>query len=128
MDKAFIDKLNEKFPGQFELVPAEEGQFVKFPAQSPDFGDVLIYEEEPGAYIVVLGEFTHSHCEICDHEYGLADHASAMNEDVFWLLEEVFADRIICWNLKDGGAYAHKEHWHRPDRYDGFVWSGKYNN
>jgi len=120
MDKAFIDKLNEKFPGQFELVPAEEGQFVKFPAKSPDFGDVLIYEEEPGAYIVVLGEFTHSHCDVY-----LYDPQEVL-DDIVWLLEETFADRIICHGSHlGGGGYVHKEHWNPAEFDDYFVWSGK---
>jgi len=126
MDKAFLAELNKKFPEQFEL--GENGEFVKFSAKSPDFGDVLINENahSQGDFIVHLGKFTHAHCQIFESEYTLEDHAAGLDDDVFWLLGEIFADRIICHGTGTGGGYDHEEYWQLADCTDYFSWSGKY--
>ncbi|MCL1986370.1 MAG: hypothetical protein FWG64_00135, partial [Firmicutes bacterium] len=119
MNKAFLSELNKKFPKQFEL--GENGEFVKFSAKSPGFGDVLIFEEEPGAYIMELGKFTHVHCDSYLFE------PREFYDDVVWLLEEIFADRIICHGSHmGGGGYEEEEYWQPADCTDYFSWSGKY--
>ena len=125
MNIIFIYILNKRFANQFEVISTDEHSYVKFPAKNLEFGDVIIYEEEPGSYLIVLGKFTHTHVDGCDETgdefYGFA------TGDIFDFLEDIFADQIVCRGSHEGGGgFRWVEDW-RPTGYDDyFVWSGKY--
>ena len=129
MHALFIAALNEKFPNQFTVELAENDSFIRFPAKSPEFGDVDIYEESPGAYIVNLGKFTHSHFDC--YEGSQDEQIKNAVECIIDFLEEVFADRVICFGAKWGGGSFPKGYYKddkrtNDERTDYFVWSGIY--
>jgi len=95
MNSTLLKSLNEKFANQFEIKFDEIGSFVRFPAKSSDFGDVVIYaeserrEEYQGGYLIELGKVTHCHI-----------YSETLNEsvaEIIEFLENLFADRIICY-------------------------------
>ena len=120
MNPILIKSLNEKFPHQFEMITDGKGSYIKFPAKSHDFGDVIIYEDYEtyiGCYTVEIGKLTHIHLDMSD---------KMVNESVEEFtssLEALFSDRLICfnngWFLKGDDEYSNINS-------DLFVWSGVY--
>ena len=104
MNPIFIEVMTSKFPNQFTTEFGNDHLFLVFPAKNPDFGDVDICEDYPGAYIVTLGKFTHGHFDVYD---GSDDEkAKEAAEEVVDFLENLFADRIVCFGAHEtGGGY-----------------------
>ena len=127
MHSLFITILTEKFANQFTIESDEDHSFIRFPAKSPEFGDVDIYEESPGAYIVNLGKFTHSHFDC--YEGSEDEQIKIAAENIIDFLEELFADSVICYGTDCIGGSFSKGHYKddkRPGNYDYYVWSGIY--
>jgi hypothetical protein len=125
MSSNFIEILNKKFANQFEIKSDKNGSFISFPAKSSDFGDVLIYEECAGEYIVSIGHFTHSHFDC----YGGTENEQIKKaaEEITYFLLDLFADRIICHGSHNGGGGWSTEGYHDVDlNGNNFVWSGAY--
>ena len=128
MNPIFIAALNEKFANQFTIELAENKSFINFPEKSPDFGTVEIFEECLGAYIVYVGKFTHCHF---DYYTGSEEEQSKeAAEDIIDLLENIFADRIICYGSHSGGGgFFDKDDYEEcacDEHTDYFIWSGIY--
>jgi len=125
MNQIFVETLSEKFPNQFEIKTDEKYTFIKFPAKNPDFGDVDIYEDYPGEYIVNVGHFTHGHFDC--YNGSEEEQAREAAETIADFLETLFADGIICYGSheKGGGCYrkGHSDAIYGDD-VGGFVWSG----
>ncbi|MCL1787352.1 MAG: hypothetical protein FWG38_05140 [Defluviitaleaceae bacterium] len=102
MNAVFIELLRQRFPNQVLLIQEGENSFLKFPAKHHDFGDVLIHEEAPGAYIVELGQLSHAHIDVYDGTYDEISREAA--EDVCDFLENLFADKIICHGSEGWGV------------------------
>ena len=127
MNQIFVDELRKKFHNKFTLEFANGFTYVVFPAKNADFGDIVVHEEEPGSYMIEIGKFTHTHCDIYDDEYDMPDDEKAKEaaEDISWLLENLFADKIICHGSHEGGGgYVWHENWIPDEHIDYFVWSG----
>ena len=129
MHTLFIAALSEKFPNQFTVELDENHSFIRFPAKSPEFGDVEIYEEYPGAYIVNVGKFTHSHFDC--YEGSEDEQMKKAAEIIIDFLEELFADRVICYGTDIWGGFYVKGYYENDERTndgctDYFVWSGMY--
>lgn len=127
MNPIFVEILNEIFINQFIVEADEHGSFIKFPAKNTDFGDILICEEYPGSYIVIIGIFTHSHFDCYD---GAEEEQikEAVN-DIIDFLKNLFTDRIVCHGShKGGGGWYLKGSCEEKIFDDGtdnlFVWSG----
>jgi len=126
----FITTLNEKFANQFTVELDENNPFINFPAKSSEFGDVDIYEECSGAYIVCVGKFTHCHfdCYTGSEE----EQSKEAAEDIIGFLENLFADCVICYGSHEKGGGFHVKEDCEDDEYtfdecvDYFVWSGIY--
>ena len=126
MNQIFVEALRGRFPNQFEIKFDENHTFINFPAKNPDFGDVDIYEDSPGAYIVNVGHFTHGHFDCYNGTE--EEQSKEAAETIASFLETLFADGIICYGSHEegGGWYAkgHSAIW--GDDVGGFVWSGVY--
>ena len=130
MHPIFIAALNEKFADQFTVELVENDSSIIFPAKSPEFGGVEIYEECSGAYIVWVGKFSHRHF---DFYTGSAEEQNKeAAEDIIAFLENLFADRVICNGSHSGGGSIYVKEDCENDEYtydectDYFVWSGIY--
>ena len=127
MNEIFVKNIKEKFINQFTIETDEDGEFIKFSAKNTDFGDVIIYEESFGEYIVVLGKFTHVHFDIEGTPNDEIIKETAIN--IINLLEELFVDNIVCFGSHEsGGGYADLNEIEElcNERDELFVWSGKY--
>ena len=107
MNQIFIEALNKDFFGQFKVDSEAEESHIIFPAKSPEFGDVEIYEECPGSYILCMGELSH---DIINH------------------LHLIFADQIVIFGGEWGGGSGQKEYFlgEKHQYEDLYVWSGLY--
>ena len=128
MNSVFIDCLKERFANRFSVVSEKENVFIQFPAENPDFGGVVVYEERHGAYIVEIGKFTHCHIDGYCGPYDEVGREAA--EDVGYFLCELFADKIICHGSHEGGggfihADSYYESYGKASKL--YVWSGLYN-
>ena len=125
MHPIFIAALNEKFVNQFTVELDENGSSIIFPAKSPEFGNVEIYEECAGAYIVWVGKFTHCHFDC--YSGSEEEQSKEAAEDIIGFLESLFADRVICYGAhSEGGGCCGEENYEDEMCTDYFVWSGKY--
>ena len=128
MNPIFVEAMNEKFPNQFKTESVNNHLFIVFPAKNFDFGDVDIQEEYQGSYIVTIGKFSHQHFD----EYEGTDDEMATNAAIAVadFLENLFADRIICYGSHEGGGGCYwkgdEENSWADDDDDLFVWSGIY--
>ena len=127
MNPIFLEILSMKFTNQFILKTDENGSFISFPAKTRDFGDVNIYEESPGAYILEVGNFTHGHFDIYD---GTEDgRIRAAAKEVTEFLTDLFSDQLICYGSHEKGGgwyYKQSDDDEDIDWTDLFVWSGIY--
>jgi len=125
MNTIFIELLNKKYNNQFVIETNENNSFIRFPAKCADFGDICIYEDEPGGYIVEVGNFTHGHYDLYE---GTEDEMTKeAAEDIIDFLEKLFSDSVICYGShKGGGGWYLKEDdkSENIDWTDLFVWSG----
>ena len=125
MHPIFITKLNEKFANQFTFELAEDNSSIIFSAKSPEFGDVEIYEECAGAYIVYVGKFTHIHFDF--YTGSEEEQSKEAVENIIDFLENLFADRVICYGSHNEGCGCCGEEDCKDDECtDYFVWSGIY--
>ena len=130
MNPIFIAALNKKFANQFTIELAENKSFINFPAKSSEFGNVEIWEQYSGAYIVLVGKFTHSHFDC--YEGSEEEQIKKAAEHIIDLLENIFADNIICHGSHSGcGGFYVKENctdneYTYNECIDYFVWSGIY--
>jgi len=117
MNTVFIETMKEKFANQLTIASYKDHPFIKFPAKNPEFGDLDIYEEYPGEYIVYVGDFTHSH--FYGDGYSDDERAGEAAKEIISFLEGLFADRIICYGSheKGGGFYSVEDE-------DGADWIG----
>jgi len=112
--------LKERFINQFEVISDDAGSFIRFPAKSSDFGDIIIYDEEvyPKRYMVEIGNLSHAHLDMSDEE------VNESVKEVTGFLEKLFTDRLICYtngcfDIDDYDSFNEVD-------CDLFVWSGKY--
>ena len=130
MNSIFIATLNKKFANQFTVELAENNSSIIFPAKSPEFGDVEIYEECVGAYIVYVGKFTH--CHIDCYTGSEEEQSKEAAKDIINFLENIFADRVICCGSHEGGGgFFYKgdcedNECTYDESTDFFTWSGIY--
>ena len=123
MNTIFLEILNKKFANQFTHKEDENGSFINFPAKTRDFGDVNIYEEYPGAYILEVGNFTHSHF----YEGTEDEMAIEAAKDIIDFLDNLFSDSIVCYGSHEcgGGWYLRQDDENENINWtDLFVWSG----
>lgn len=123
MNAIVIDVLRNRFADQFSLETENDKTFIKFPAKCPEFGNIEIYEDEPGAFIIVIGHFTHCHMDV-----GIDAHdETELADRIADLLEDTFNDRIICHGAhQTGGGFAHIEHFKEYGESEYFIWSGRF--
>ena len=131
MNPIFIEILNKNFDNQYTIEVVNEIEFIVFPAKSSDFGDVDIFEEKIGQYIVTLGKFTHTHFGISDNINDESVQKIAIEITNF--LMQVFNNDIVCYGShKGGGGYVNLNEMYDCDKEtleeenDLFIWSGKY--
>ena len=125
----FIIELNKKFTNHFTVKFEENNTFICFPEKSPEFGSVEIYEENPGAYIVYVGKFTHCHFDCYEGSEDVQVKEAA--EEITDFLENIFTDNVICFGSHEGGGGCYvmdeDDDEFLDDKYDAyFVWSGIY--
>ena len=125
----FITVLNEKFANRFTVeLDENNNSFISFPAKSPEFGDVDIYEESSEidiGYIVYVGKFTHCHFDY--YTGSKEEKAKEAAEDIIEFLENIFADHTICYGSQKGGGGCYEKGYSEENEYiDYFVWSGIY--
>jgi len=124
MNELFIEKLKENFNGKFVVKSNDESTYIEFPEKSNEFGNIEIYEEYPGGYIVIVGKFTHTHFDY--YEGSEEEITIKIADDISEFLEEVFSDKIICYGSHlGGGGWFTADHCRAIDC-EKFVWSGKY--
>lgn len=80
MKQLFVKILTDKYSNLLVIETDNNSDFIKFPAKSSNFGNVCIYEEEVGSYIV-----------------------DAAN-DIVDFLEKLFSDQIIRHGSHQGGG------------------------
>lgn len=127
MNPILVETLNEIFINQFMVEEDEHGSFIKFPAKSADFGNVLVYEEHPGSYIVLVGKFTHIHFDCYDGTE--EDQVKEAAKDITDFFENLFADHIVCHGTHEGGGGWYLKGAGEEKIFDDgidnlFVWSG----
>ena len=131
MNPVFIEILNKEFISQHTIEVVNEIEFIVFSANSFDFGDVDIFEEKLGQYIVTLGRFTHTHFNISDIVND--ENIQQIAIEITNFLMRVFENDIVCYGSHKGcGGYVDLK---EMDKFDEktleeekelFVWSGKY--
>ena len=127
MHPLFVDLLGKAFPHQFITQESKHGLIIVFPAKNPDFGEITIEEEYPGAYIVEVGRFSHGHYDVYDGSE--EERVQEAAEEVVDLLTRMFNDEVICYGSHSGGGGFFWKHYHDEEGLDGFdlyVWSGLY--
>ena len=131
MNPIIIDILNKEFNNQYTIEVINKIEFIVFSAKGSDFGDVDIFEEKLGQYIVTLGKFTHAHFNISDNVNDKNVQKVAIEITTF--LMRVFENDIVCFGShEDGGGYVNLKEMCEFDEEtleeekELFVWSGKY--
>jgi len=123
MNTTVIDVLRNRFANQFSVEANNGISYVKFPAKSPDFGSMEIYEDEPGAFIIFVGNFTHCHMDLLIDAQDDLELANRIAD----LLDDVFNDRIICHGAHHtGGGYELIDYFKEHNDSEYFTWSGRY--
>ena len=120
MNTYLMKALKERVNNQYKVISDDIGTYIRFLAKSTDFGDIVIYEETElkDSYMVEVGNLTHLHLNMCN------ESASESVEFITNFLENLFADKLICYN----NGYFDINDYNRLSEVDCdlFVWSGIY--
>jgi len=125
VNSVVVDVLEQRFPNHFSIESENGNSYIKFPAKSPEFGEMVVFEceEYSGEFIIYVGNFTHYHMDLFidgNNEMELANRIAD-------LLEDVFNDQIICHGAhKTGGGFDRIDYFIEREGIDYFTWSGKY--
>lgn len=96
-----IPELAERFPGRGLRTGSPPNPLATFPAVNEAVGDVRIWQDGDEVR-VAIGTVTHGHFSLYDATMSrdqIADHIVA---DVIGFLDDLFADRVLLWQSRDG--------------------------
>jgi hypothetical protein len=100
---SLIPALKEKFPDSGMRCGAPPDPIAVFPAAHPEVGEVTIFDDGDEV-IVSIGEITHGHFGA--YEAGLSQEQvhEAVTASVVAFLGDLFADKVVLWHVRPGGA------------------------
>jgi len=76
---------------------------AKFPAECPDVGNVLIYDDGEEA-TVLIENITHHHANPYDGTLNADERSRLITDEVVEFLRELFADRVLLWSIDKGAG------------------------
>jgi hypothetical protein len=98
-----LPALREKFPESGMRCGSPPDAIAVFPAAHPEVGDVSIWDDGDEV-IVVIGEITHGHFGAYEEDLSQEQVHQAVSENVVTFLEDLFADKVVLWHTRRGGA------------------------
>jgi hypothetical protein len=124
-----IPWLQRRYAGRALTTGTPPGPVAVFSAAHPDVGDCSIWDDGNEA-TVGIGEIIHGHFNPCDESLSPDQIAAKVSETVVAFLDNLFADRVMCWSRLDGRGGGWEsvpegcDFPEPPDEARVFVWSG----
>jgi hypothetical protein len=98
-----LPALREKFPESGMTCGSPPDPIAVFPAAHPEVGNVSIWDDGDEV-IVVIGEITHGHFGVYEDDLSREQVHQAVTQNVVAFLEDLFADKVVLWHTRSGGA------------------------
>jgi hypothetical protein len=127
--QTLLATLRAHFPNLELQLGSSPDPVIIIPAQHPTVGNISIWDD--GDEVTLdIGDITHGHFAVYDVS-SPDELAQAVSEQVIAFLDTLFADQVLLWKARSGGAGGwyvldedHPSTYQLPANAQCFLWSG----